>query len=796
MAYSLGITDVDPLKYQLLFERFLNEKRAQMPDIDIDLPDNRRDEVISHLKKQYEKVVISNLKITLSQISNNRINGESKINELISQKEEDYVVKLGLFVDKYSLIDKYVIDDIADATKLLCSYNDLMIDDKKELKFLMEIISRKCVLLIAAECRKSNEASFLYHVMEEFALWIDLTTKLKIRELVNVKFSLLNNVEELSYAYEGGFISEEQYLVRYITLTKDFTIEQFLEAIRKDFYKDIPILIQEYIIREVIRKFDFTELSSDAYVKLNYNVIHNMEELIQWFNEQSDIYLDKSLWNTIKEEMVSRLNKENRWYLFEKDLIESPSKEIIREKLEQAYLMYKFSGDYINKDCFQKIMQEDVLREKKDYKKISLILDSLNDIYKDDILENGDDFHRFYVWVEKPKEITDRRLTQIINWDTISRYYALLPDKLQVRLLKYLFYLKAFHKIDFSINDFYVMLMTNSIGRVNSTLQLICFILLEKSKSLSTIIKGEIKSREADIDILKDLFYECDGLLLKGQFDDFPFIDGSIRKEGDYFVISLHDYLGDASYVKAVLTQNLPCKLINGEYWISTNLELEVKDFVVSYGIKDQCQLFKKQHLSQRANVKYRERNLMLCKCGKCLDVDPEFGLPFYWCRKKVCTHSGRYLVPLFDWEEYKFVDLLNILYGNDLSLREKIWNVNAEISQFLIYGSNSNHEILGYFYKSKKKNSHYIRYESERGVWTEDMSIITDVNLDEEVYDDYDDYDEDDIYYCNKDDEDEDEYNGYGRYAGSYAQDEMGYSDDDIDTIFDGDPDAYWNID
>lgn len=35
-----------------------------------------------------------------------------------------------------------------------------------------------------------------------------------------------------------------------------------------------------------------------------------------------------------------------------------------------------------------------------------------------------------------------------------------------------------------------------------------------------------------------------------------------------------------------------------------------------------------------------------------------------------------------------------------------------------------------------------------------------------------------------------------YERYSGSYAQDEIGYSDDDIDTIFDGDPDAYWNID
>lgn len=35
-----------------------------------------------------------------------------------------------------------------------------------------------------------------------------------------------------------------------------------------------------------------------------------------------------------------------------------------------------------------------------------------------------------------------------------------------------------------------------------------------------------------------------------------------------------------------------------------------------------------------------------------------------------------------------------------------------------------------------------------------------------------------------------------YEEYAGTYAQDVAGYSDEDIDTIFDGDPDAYWNID
>lgn len=48
----------------------------------------------------------------------------------------------------------------------------------------------------------------------------------------------------------------------------------------------------------------------------------------------------------------------------------------------------------------------------------------------------------------------------------------------------------------------------------------------------------------------------------------------------------------------------------------------------------------------------------------------------------------------------------------------------------------------------------------------------------------------EDDMYTMN------DEHSTFCRYNGSWAQDVEGYSDDDIDTIFDGDPDAYWNID
>lgn len=58
VAYALGITNVDPIKHELLFERFLNPERVSMPDFDIDFCTDRRDEVIDYVSKKYgaEKV--------------------------------------------------------------------------------------------------------------------------------------------------------------------------------------------------------------------------------------------------------------------------------------------------------------------------------------------------------------------------------------------------------------------------------------------------------------------------------------------------------------------------------------------------------------------------------------------------------------------------------------------------------------------------------------------------------------------------------------------------------------------
>jgi len=53
ISYSIGITDLDPLEYNLLFERFLNPARVSMPDIDVDFADNRRDEVLQYVINKY-----------------------------------------------------------------------------------------------------------------------------------------------------------------------------------------------------------------------------------------------------------------------------------------------------------------------------------------------------------------------------------------------------------------------------------------------------------------------------------------------------------------------------------------------------------------------------------------------------------------------------------------------------------------------------------------------------------------------------------------------------------------------
>lgn len=61
VAFTLGITDVDPIQYGLIFERFLNPERVTMPDIDVDFADHRRLEVIEYVAEKYGKAYVAQI---------------------------------------------------------------------------------------------------------------------------------------------------------------------------------------------------------------------------------------------------------------------------------------------------------------------------------------------------------------------------------------------------------------------------------------------------------------------------------------------------------------------------------------------------------------------------------------------------------------------------------------------------------------------------------------------------------------------------------------------------------------
>lgn len=93
VAYCLGITMVDPLQYHLLFERFLNAERVSMPDIDTDIPDIHRQEIIDYVYQKYGEQHIANI-ITFDTLAARAVLRDVGKAMDISKREIDMIVGL------------------------------------------------------------------------------------------------------------------------------------------------------------------------------------------------------------------------------------------------------------------------------------------------------------------------------------------------------------------------------------------------------------------------------------------------------------------------------------------------------------------------------------------------------------------------------------------------------------------------------------------------------------------------------------------------------------------------------
>ena len=127
VGFTLGITDIDPIKYNLLFERFLNSERITMPDIDTDFPDIYRDEVINYVTNKYGKKRVTNI-ITFGTMGSK-----------MCIRDIGRVMNVALpDIDNISKIIGSRKDNLSDLIKTDTRLQDLIKNDRK-IKKLMEV---------------------------------------------------------------------------------------------------------------------------------------------------------------------------------------------------------------------------------------------------------------------------------------------------------------------------------------------------------------------------------------------------------------------------------------------------------------------------------------------------------------------------------------------------------------------------------------------------------------------------------------------------------------------------------
>ena len=128
VAYSLGITEIDPLYYNLLFERFLNKERLSMPDIDIDFPDDRRDEVMCYAGKKYGKNRVAHILTFGTFKIRQAINDCARVFKLNDVKTKEIYKHLQA-VNTYKVYDnpslKTLIEASSDLQLLMNNYEDI-----------------------------------------------------------------------------------------------------------------------------------------------------------------------------------------------------------------------------------------------------------------------------------------------------------------------------------------------------------------------------------------------------------------------------------------------------------------------------------------------------------------------------------------------------------------------------------------------------------------------------------------------------------------------------------------------
>ena len=704
------------------------------------------------LEEQFENIIKKNVFAQLTELSE-----DVAIIEKLKTAKPDVFNKVSVYFDSFNkLKSDFLGFEVCD--NVLNSYEEL----PKLFKNALKKSLLRCVNESAISATQSSELSpfRLTNNIEKYGNWVLDSTKLQIKDLVNDRFSKLNDLDDLRDAYKGNYITQRQYFIKYKQITSNYAPYQFLKELHDYNMKDSPIVIQWFVVSNLIKQLDYRSLEAYKYVKLDFtDSICNIRSLLKWlvdYGNVKDIILKKA-----EEKICSVLSNSERWTLFEEKIVQSPGTENIRKRLDEAYKKKYSNKNLFKYECFQDVMLSDVDLI-KDPKIKLFIADNLDSQHQYLMQQKATGFLKLYLWQKQPSANYD--------WGLITKHFHELSAKAQKRILRFIFGKIASGDLLLSLDDLYSVFVETSTPACSAICGILFMLRAKKNdinvsitaSMLESIIGKEEYEPNVFLKDSKDFFYPCKGYLAisnKKQDVEYQSFYGILTKEVKnnkyYYVILFYDspvdpfgktidWLMDSDYVevvKQVLLINTHVEEINGKYYVHESYDYFLKQFVIAFNIDDKSGLVSdkermiKQGCLPRNNAYqplytnylgiYNNSNHYVCRCGSIGDSDPLNNIPFFWCNKKMCVRRAHFLLPPSLWENYRFADLLFIVLGQSPEVRECVWQVNSEISQFICdykLVSNSNERNV----YSKPLNE-----LEEKGIWDESSSAYR------EIYDD-----------------------------------------------------------
>ena len=458
------------------------------------------------LEKQYENVIKKNVITQLSELSK-----DSTVVDELKISTQDEFHSVATFIESYNNLKNDFLGYEVDK-KVLDSYEKLPQLYRDALKTSLLNCANEAAIS-ATQSEDLTPFRLSYHI-DGLGNWILETTKQQIKELVNDRFSKLDDLEDLRDAYKADYISEQQYYSRYKQITSDFDVRQFLKELSDYKMDEAPMDIQWFVVSNIIEQLGYENLDSYKYVQIEYqDSISGIRSLLKWltnYGHLNDVVLKKA-----EEKICSVLSNEERWTLYEEKIVQSPGVENIRERLDNVYKNRIFYKQFAKKEpfkhtCFQDVMLSDV-DSIKDFELLLFIADNLDATHQYMMQQKASGVMKLYLWQKQPSADYD--------WDLIKSHFHELSADAQIRILRYMFGKMASGDFPLSLDDLY----SEFVETATPACSAICGILfMLKAKKhdmnvsitpsmLESIFGKEEYQRNNFFSDSRELFYPCNG---------------------------------------------------------------------------------------------------------------------------------------------------------------------------------------------------------------------------------------------------------------------------------------------